>query len=99
MTHTLPSRSPSSLEVPAFETDDSLLALLPKDIVNRGARTPGARAKDIEIVVIGENHDFSVLAAEIKSAWAQLSESRSSPPDLRLTRQGPLITYLLALAL
>lgn len=99
MTHALPTRSPSSLEVPAFETDDSLLALLPKDIVNRGARAPGAGAKDIEIVVVGESHDFSVLAAEIKSAWAHLSELRSSPPDPRLTRQEPLITYLLALAL
>jgi len=99
MTHTLPSRSPSSLEVPAFETDDSLLALVPKDIVSRGARTPGAGAKDIEIVIVGENHDFSVLAAEIKNAWAQLSESRSSSPDPRLSRQGPLITHLLALAL
>jgi hypothetical protein len=99
MTHALPTRSPSSLEVPAFETDDSLLALLPKDIVNRGVRTPGARAKDIEIVVVGESHDFSVLAAEIQSAWAQLSESRSGPPDPRLNRHGPLITYLLALAL
>ena len=81
MTHALPTRSTSSLEVPAFETDDSLLALLPKDIVNRGARARGAGAKDIEIVVVGESHDFSVLAAEIKSAWAQLSELRSSPPD------------------
>jgi hypothetical protein len=99
MTHAPPARSPSSLEVPAFETDDSLLALLPKDVVNRSARTPGAGARDIEIVVVGESHDFSVLAAEIKTAWAQLSESRSSSSDPRLNNQGSLVTYLLALAL
>jgi hypothetical protein len=99
MTHAQPTRSASSLEVPAFETDDGLLALLPKDVVSRRARALGAGTKDIEIIIVGENHDFSVLAAEIKSAWAQLSASRSGLSDARPDSQGPLITFLLASAL
>jgi hypothetical protein len=65
----------------------------------RGVRAPMAGTKDVEIVVVGESHDFSVLAAEIKTAWAQFGASRSNPSDPRFAREGPLITYLLALAL
>jgi len=96
MTQVSASRSGSSLEVPAFETDDSLLAVLPKDVVTRARR---AGSKDIEIVVVGESPDFSVLAAAIKGAWTQLSASQSPPAGTRSDARESLVIYALALAL
>jgi hypothetical protein len=98
MTHASSGRSASSLEVPAFETDDTLLALLPKDAVNRKAGASATAIKDIDIVVVGENHDFSLLAGEIKSAWAQLNKPGSRLTNERIDRPAPLVTYLLASA-
>lgn len=98
MTQVSASRSRSSLEVPAFETDDGLLTLLPKDIVSRKARARNAGSKDIEIVVVGESHDFSVLAAAIKGAWTQFSAPRSTPPGTPPDRESSVI-YVLASAL
>jgi len=99
MTQVSAPRPGSSLEVPAFETDDSLLTVLPKDIVRRTARARGAGTKDIQIVVVGESHDFSVLAAAIKDAWTQLSASRSAPTGTRPDPRESSVIYTLASAL
>jgi hypothetical protein len=69
-----PHPEASSVEVPAFETDGNLLALLPKETLQRlGYSSKKGRGPhsgtDIKIVIVGENRDFSLLAAEIKGAW------------------------------
>jgi hypothetical protein len=91
--------------VPAFETDGNLLALLPREALTRVGRASkkGARRPtrtDIKIVVVGENRDFSVLAAEIKGAWLLHEASGTQPSQ---TAHGssldPSIAFLVASAM
>jgi hypothetical protein len=104
MRQSTPSREPASVEVPAFETDGNLLALLPREALTRIGRASGKRAHpqvrtDIKIVVVGENRDFSVLAAEIKGAWL-LHEASGTPPGsgAHASSLDHLLTYLVASA-
>jgi hypothetical protein len=58
MRQSAPNPEPASVEVPAFETDGNLLALLPREALTRIGRTPGKRVHrqvrtDIKIVVVG----------------------------------------------
>lgn len=74
MRQTAGNREPTTVEVPAFETDGNLLALLPRHMVVRMGRAAekgtGRRARtDIKIIVVGEHRDLSVLAAQITRAW------------------------------
>jgi hypothetical protein len=77
---------------------------VPREALTRIGRSAGKGAQrhartDIKIVVVGENRDFSTLAAEIKGAW----HLREAADD----RQGPVmgdgsrghVTYLLASAI
>lgn len=62
------------IEVPAFEADGNLLALLPREVLanaggNHGRDNRRLARADFKVVVVGENRDFSTLAAEIKGAW------------------------------
>ena len=105
MAHSSSHPEPASVEVPAFETDGNLLALLPRETLTRIGRNAGkggqrhARA-DIKIVVVGENRDFSTLAAEIKGAW-HLREAADDRPGHVTGRssRGHVVTYLLASAI
>ncbi len=93
-----------SVEVPAFETDGNLLALLPREALTQIGRTGGEGAQrharaDIKIVVVGENRDFSVLAAEIKGAWLLHEASGTRPGSgAHNTSLDHLLTYLVASA-
>jgi hypothetical protein len=104
MTQVAPYPEPSSVEVPAFETDGNLLALVPREALARlGRRTgkgPGRHSRpDIKIVIVGENRDFSVLAAEIKGAWLLHEASGARPGQPEQARSlDHLLTYLVASA-
>jgi hypothetical protein len=104
MRQSTPNSETTSVEVPAFETDGNLLALLPREALTRIGRNPGNRAHrqvrtDIKIVVVGENRDFSVLAAEIKGAWLLHEASGTRPGSgAHTTSLDHLLTYLVASA-
>ena len=104
MRHSASNPEPASVEVPAFETDGNLLALLPREALTRIGRTPGKGEHrqgrtDIKIVVVGENRDFSALVAEIKGAW-HLRDAPSARlgSAARSTSLGHVMTYLVASA-
>jgi len=98
------NHEPASLEVPAFETDGNLLALLPREAVARIGRSAGkgtgrGARTDIKIIVVGENRDLSLLAAEITGAW-HLHEAASAQVAgaARDSAIGEVMTYLVASA-
>jgi len=105
MRHPTSHPEPASIEVPAFETDGNLLALLPREALTRIGRGTGKGAHrrprtDIKIVVVGENRDFSALAAEIKGAWYLRDASVERIGSVaRGSSRGHVMTYLVASAL
>lgn len=97
MAHPISNRSTSSVEVPAFEADGNLLALLPKEALDRlGAFSKKHKDQhlgvDIKIVIVGENRDFAVLATQIKSAFLlhSTSSDQSGQPEF------PSVEHLIA---
>jgi hypothetical protein len=105
MTHPTPRPEAASVEVPAFEAGGNVLALLPREALERlGHRAGRGRDRphgaDFKIVVVGENRDFSVLAAEIKGAWLLHGASGGQPGQVaRHQSLDHVITYLVAAAL
>jgi hypothetical protein len=100
-------RSPShpelaSVEVPAFETDGNLLALLPREAfvpTKRGAGKGAHRyaRTDFKLVVVGENREFSTLATEIQGAWRLYEASgEGAGSGTRDSALRHMITHLLA---
>ena len=88
------NHEPASLEVPAFETDGNLLALLPREAVARIGRSAGkgtgrGARTDIKIIVVGENHaennSFSLLRLGVKGLLTYM-EARE-----QLIRALPLV--------
>ena len=70
------ARKSPSVEVPAFEADGNLLALLPRSALSQLRSKPGKKAHrqdltNIKVVVVGvgQNHDFAAMAAQINGAW------------------------------
>ena len=75
--------SSRSVEVPAFEADGALLALLPAGLARsdgKASSTTRRKPPNIKVVVVGKNQDFSAVAARLKGAW-QAHEASSASVD------------------